>query len=173
LLSSQDVASPDYVIVNGSQIPVMTKQNTYSTEKVSFGTQFNNNLSKYIGLGLSIPIFNGAQARSRVRTAKIQFKVTQLVEQNTKTLLQQSIERAYVNFKNTSDKYAILLDQVKSFTESFKAAQAKFDAGSITSDIYLIAKNNLNATNINLIVSKYNFVLRSKILDYYKGNALW
>ena len=173
LLSSQDVASPDYVIVNGSQIPVMTKQNTYNTEKVSFGSQFNNNLSKYIGLGLSIPIFNGAQARSRVRIAKIQYKQTQLVEQNTKTLLQQSIEQAYVNFKNTSDKYSILLDQVKSFTESFNAAQAKFDAGAITSDIYLIAKNNLNATNINLIVSKYNFVLRSKILDYYQGKALW
>jgi outer membrane protein len=173
LLNSQDVASADYVIVNGSQIPVMTRQNTYKSEKVSFGTQFNNNLSKYIGLGLSIPIFNGAQARSRVRTAKIQFKVTQLVEQNTKTLLQQSIEQAYVNFKNTSDKYSILLDQVKSFTESFNAAQAKFDAGAITSDIYLIAKNNLNATNINLIVSKYNFVLRAKILDYYQGKSLW
>ncbi|KAA9040896.1 TolC family protein [Ginsengibacter hankyongi] len=173
LLNSQDVASNDYVIVNGSQIPVMTKQNTYNTEKVSFGTQFNNNLSKYVGLGLSIPIFNGARARSRVRTAKIQFKVTQLVEQNTKTLLQQSIEQAYVNFKNTSNKYSILLDQVQSFTESFKAAQAKFDAGAITSDIYLIAKNNLNATNINLIVSKYNFVLRAKILDYYKGKSLW
>ncbi len=173
LLNSQDVASNDYVIVNGSQIPVMTKQNTYNTEKVSFGTQFNNNLSKYVGLGLSIPIFNGAQARSRVRTAKVQFKVSQLVEQNTKTLLQQSIEQAYVNFKNTSNKYSILLDQVKSFTESFNAAQAKFDAGAITSDIYLIAKNNLNATNINLIVSKYNFVLRAKILDYYQGKALW
>ena len=173
LLSSQDVASPDYVIVNGSQIPVMTKQNTYNTEKVSFSSQFNNNLSKYIGLGLSIPIFNGAQARSRVRIAKIQYKQTQLVEQSTKTLLQQSIEQAYVNFKNTSDKYSILLDQVTSFTQSFNAAQAKFDAGVITSDIYLIAKNNLNATNINLIVSKYNFVLRSKILDYYKGNPLW
>ena len=173
LLSSQDVASPDYVIVNGSPIPVMTKQSTYSTEKVSFGSQFNNNLSKYIGLGLSIPIFNGAQARSRVRNAKIQYKVTQLVEQNTKTLLQQSIEQAYVNFKNTSNKYSILLDQVKSFTQSFNAAQAKFDAGVITSDIYLIAKNNLNVTNVNLIVSKYNFVLRSKILDYYQGKALW
>jgi outer membrane protein len=173
LLNTQDVASTDYVVVNGSQIPVFTKQNTYNTEKVSFGSQFNNNLSKYVGLELSIPIFNGAQARSRVRTAKIQYKQTQLVEQNTKTLLQQSIEQAYVNFKNTSDKYSILLDQVKSFTESFNAAQAKFDAGSITSDIYLIAKNNLNATNVNLIVSKYNFVLRSKILDYYKGDPLW
>ena len=104
LLGSQDVASSDYVIVNGSQYSVMTKQYNYSTQKVPFGSQLNNNLSKYIGLNLSIPIFNGAQARSRVRNAKIQFKESQLVEQNTKTLLQQAIEQAYVNFKNTLGK---------------------------------------------------------------------
>ncbi len=174
ILTTQNVPSTtDYVIVNGSQVPVVTQQYSYSTEKVPLTTQLNNNLSKYVGLNLSIPIFNGAQARSRFRTAKIQYKQSQLVEQNTKTLLQQSIEQAYVNFKNTSDKYSILLGQVSSFTQAFNAAQAKFDAGVITSDIYLIAKNNLNVTNVNLIVSKYNFVLRSKILDYYQGKPLW
>ncbi len=173
LLGSQDVASSDYVTVNGTQYSVMTKQYNYNTQKVAFGSQLNNNLSKYIGLNLSVPIFNGAQARSRVRTAKIEFKANQLVEQNTKTLLQQAIEQAYVNFKNTSDKYQILLDQVQSFTESFNAAQAKFEAGVITSDIFLIAKNNLDRTKINLIAAKYDFVLRAKILDYYQGKPLW
>ena len=88
-------------------------------------------------------------------------------------MLQQAIEQAYVNFKNTSNKYQILLDQVQSFTESFNAAQAKFEAGVITSDIYLIAKNNLDRTKINLIAAKYDFVLRAKILDYYQGKPLW
>ena len=50
LLGSQDVASSDYVIVNGTQYSVMTKQNNYNTQKVAFGSQLNNNLSKYIGL---------------------------------------------------------------------------------------------------------------------------
>ncbi|HVZ96416.1 MAG TPA: TolC family protein, partial [Chitinophagaceae bacterium] len=159
--------------VNGSQYQVMTKQYDFNTQKVQLGTQLNNNLSKYIGLNLSVPIFNGAQVRSRVRTAKIQFKANQLVEQNTKTLLQQAIEQAYVNFKNTSDKYKILLDQVQAFDESFQAAQSKFEAGVITSDIFLIAKNNLDKTKINLIAAKYDYVLRAKILDYYMGKALW
>lgn len=170
---SQDVASSDYVIVNGSQYQVMTKQYDFNMQKVALGTQLNNNLSKYIGLGLSIPIFNGAQTRSRVRNAKIQFKTSQLVEKSTAILLQQAIEQAYVNFKNIADKYKILLDQSTAFTESFNAAQAKFEAGVITSDIFLIAKNNLDKTKVNLIAAKYDYVLRTKILDYYKGKALW
>ena len=100
-------------------------------------------------------------------------KNNELVEQNTKNQLQQSIERAYVNLTNTSDKYKILLDQVNSFTESFRAAEIRFNAGAITSVDYLIAKNNLDKTNINLIISKYDFLLRAKILDYYQGKALW
>ncbi len=173
LLGSQDVASPDYVVVNGSQYQVMTKQYDYNTQKVQLGSQLNNNLSKYIGLNLSVPIFNGAQVRSRVHTARIEFKANQLVEQNTKTLLQQAIEQAYVNFKKTSEQYKILADQVNSYTESFNAAQAKFESGLITSDLFLIAKNKLDAARINLIAAKYDYVLRAKILDYYKGKALW
>ena len=87
--------------------------------------------------------------------------------------MQQSIERAYVNLTSTSDKYKILLDQVNAFAESFRAAEIRFNAGAITSVDYLIAKNNLDRTNINLIIAKYDFVLRTKILDYYQGKALW
>ena len=87
--------------------------------------------------------------------------------------MQQSIERAFVNLTNTSAKYKILTEQVKSFSESFRGAEIRFNAGAITSVDYLIAKNNLDRSNSNLIVSKYEFVLRTKILDYYEGKPLW
>lgn len=172
-LNSTEVPSSDYVVVNGSQVPVITKQNNYNTQKITYGNQLNNNLFTTVNLGLSIPIFNASQVRNKVKLAKIDLKNSELVEQNTKTVLQQSIERAYVNLMNTSDKYKILLDQVQSFSESFRAAEIRFNAGAITSVDYLIAKNNLDRTNTNLIISKYDFVLRAKILDYYQGKALW
>jgi outer membrane protein len=172
-LNTTEVPSSDYVVVNGTQVPVITKQNNYNTQKIQYGSQLKNNLSTAVSLGLSIPIFNRWQVRNQIKLAKINLKNNELVEQNTKTALQQSIERAYVNLVNTSDKYKILLDQVNSFSQSFNAAEAKFNAGAITSVDYLIAKNNLDRTNTNLITAKYDFVLRSKILDYYQGKALW
>lgn len=173
LLNSVNVPSNDYVIVNGSQVPVITKQDNFDTKKISYGSQLKNNKFTTVNLGLNIPIFNGSQVRSRVNLAKIELKNNELIEQNTKTGLQQSIERAYVNFTSTADKYKILLDQVNSFQESFRAAEIRFNAGASTSVDYLIAKNNLDKTNTNMIISKYDFVLRSKVLDYYEGKALW
>jgi outer membrane protein len=161
------------VLVNGNQQPVFTKQNSYSYKNVRYSNQLNNNLFNSVNLSLNIPIFNAFQVRNKVRLAKIDLKNYQLTEQNTKTVLQQAIEKAYVNLTNTSDKYRLLTGQVSDFTESFRGAEIKFNSGAITSVDYLVAKNNLDRTKNNLIMAKYDFILRTKILDYYQGKPLW
>ena len=173
LLNTVEVPSTDYVEINGVQVPVITKQDNFDTKKINYGSQLKNNRFTTFNLGLRIPLFNASQVSSRIKLAKVDLKSSELVEQNTKNQLQQSIERAYVNLTNTSNKYKILLDQVNYFKESFRAAEIRFNAGASTSVDYLIAKNNLDRTNINLIISKYDFLLRAKILDYYQGKALW
>lgn len=172
-VNSTEVSSSDYVVVNGTQAPVMTTQDNYDTKKITYGNQLSNNLYTTVNLGLTVPLFNGWQVKNKIKLAKIDLKNTELVEQNTKIVLQQSIEQAYVNLTSSSNKYKLLLDQVNSFTESFREAAIIFKAGNSTSDDYLIAKNNMDAAMINLIIEKYDFVLRTKILDYYQGKASW
>jgi len=172
-VNTTDVPTTNYVVFNGSQYPVFTSQDNYNIQKIPFASQLNNNRYTTFNLGLSIPIFNASQVRSKIKLAKIDLENNELVEQSAKTLLQQSIERAYVNLTNTTNIYKILADQVNSFGESFRSAEIKFNAGVITSVDYLIAKNNLDKANINLITAKYDYVLRAKILDYYQGKALW
>ena len=151
---------------------MITKQDNCDTKKINYGSQLKTNKFTSFNLGLASPIFNSSRVRSRVKIAKIDFKNNELIEQNTKTELQQSIERAYVNFTSTADKYKILLDQVNSFQESFSAAEILFNSGATTSVTYLIPKNTLDRTNPNLTISKYDFCLRSQVLDYFEGKAL-
>ncbi|MGN6195618.1 MAG: TolC family protein [Ginsengibacter sp.] len=165
--------SPNYVEVDGAQYPVIVKQNNYESRKINFGDQLSNNLYYTIDLGLRIPLFNSLKIRNQIKLAKIDYKNTQLMENNTKTQLQQSIERAYVNVTSSADKYKLLQNQVAAFTESFRTAEIRFNAGAITSVDYLIAKNNLSLAQKNLIIAKYDFVLREKVLDYYGGKSLW
>jgi outer membrane protein len=172
-VNSTEVTSPDYVLINGSQVPVIKKQNNYDSKKITYGNQLNNNLFTTVNLGISIPLFNAGQVRNKIKLAKIDLKNTQLVEENSKIQLQQSIERAYVSLTSSSYKYKLLLSQVNSFAESFRAAEIRFNSGASTSVDYLIAKNNLDRAKSNLIIAKYDFVLRSKVLDYYQGKPLW
>lgn len=171
--NTTDVTSKDYVIVNGNATPVIKKQDNFSSQKISFGDQFKNNRNNGISLDMQIPIFNGFFQRNRIKLAKLDLKNSEYIAKTTKTQLQQSIEQAYINMTAASDRYKILLDQVNAYTESFRAAEIRFNAGVGNSIDYLTAKNNLDRANINLINAKYDYVLRTKILDYYKGMRLW
>jgi len=172
-INTTDVASSDYVIVNGNQSPVFKKQDNYSNEKISYFDQLNNNRNSNIRLGLQIPIFNSLQQRNRIKLAKIDLKNNELVEKTTITQLQRSIEQAYVNMTAAFDRHKTLLEQVDALTESFRAAEIRFNSGVGNSIDYLVTKNSLDRATINLIIAKYDYVLRTKILDFYKGMKLW
>ena len=173
LLNTTDVVSTDYVIVNGNQTQVIKRQNNFSSQKISYSDQLNNNRNSGFSLDLRIPIFNSFVQRNQIKLAKLSLKNNELIVKTTKTQLQQSIEQAYINMTVASDRYKTLLEQVDAFSESFRAAEIRFNSGVGNSIDYLTAKNNLDRANINLINAKYDYVLRTKILDYYKGLKLW
>ena len=169
LVNTAEEASNDYVMVNGQKSAVIVQQSNFRNDKINYGDQLSNNLFSSVNLTLNIPLFNASQTRNKIKKAKIIYENNRMVEQHTRTELQQAIERAYVDVENSFEKYQLLEDQVISFTESFRAAEIRFNSGLITSVDYLIAKNNLDRSNTNLIISRYDFVLRSKVLDYYQG----
>jgi outer membrane protein len=96
-------------------------------------------------------------------------KNAEVVAQTAKTQLNQNIEQAYFNMTAAIEKYKTLQRQVKDFTESFRTAEVRFNAGAINQIDYLIAKNNVDRANANFITAKYDYILRAKILDYYQG----
>ena len=67
----------------------------------------------------------------------------------------------------------VLVEQVDAYSESFRAAEVRYNSGASTSVDYIIAENNLARANVNLIIARYDYVLRTKILDYYQSKPLW
>ncbi|MEP7376980.1 MAG: TolC family protein [Chitinophagaceae bacterium] len=164
----------DSVFTNSGKLPVFRFQDNFTKPtKISYSDQLNNNFSTSFGFNLSIPIFNSFVQRNRVKQAKIRYKSAELTAKTTRTQLSQDIEQAYLNMSSASDRYKALTQQVAAYDESFKAAGILFQQGVGTSIDYLTAKNNLDRANINLIIARYDLVLRAKILDYYQGKQLW
>lgn len=172
-VNTSTVATGDYVVVNSVQTPVMRQQNNFNQDKISYSKQLNNNIFTSFSLNLRIPIFNSFFARNRIKLAKLDVKNFSLVEQTAKTTLQQNIERAYSNMTASFERYKTILEQVEAYAESFRAAEIRFNEGVGTSIDYLTAKNNIDRANNNLVFVKYDYVLRTKILDYYQGRVSW
>lgn len=164
---------PVFDLGGGFYTPYSSTSRDSSDRKIKYYDQLSNNYRTYIGIGISIPIFNNFQYRNQIALAKIDLKSAAYTAQTRQIQLKQSIEQDHFNMTAAKNKYEALVEQVNAYAESFRAAEARFNAGAATSIDYLIAKNNLDLANVNLIIARYDYVLRTKILDYYQGKPLW
>lgn len=169
LLNSTEAPTADYVILNGNKVPVLTRQNNYASERITYGSQLSNNVFTNVGVTLRIPIFNASLTRNRIKLATIEQRNTELVAENTKVELRRQVDQAYVHMGNAWDRYKVLTDGVAAYTEAFRAAEIRFNAGVGTSIDYLIAKNNLDRASGNLVMARYEYLLRVRVLDFYAG----
>jgi outer membrane protein len=168
-LNTIEVPSSDYVNVNGSKVSVMTTRTNYSSQKIGYSDQFNNNYNTSLFLSINVPIFNRFFAKNRIALAKLDLQNAEVAAQTVKTQLSQNIEEAFFNMQAAMERYKTLKQQVADFSESFRTAEVRFNAGAITQVDYIIAKNNVERANINLITTKYDYIFRTKILDYYQN----
>ena len=164
------VNTGDFVDVNGQQYNIMTNQTQYDASDIGYRDQFDNNLSSSYGLAVSIPLFNGFRAKNNVKLSKIALEESQVALQSTKFEYKQSIELAYADMEAALGKYQTLEQQVAAFQESFRVNEIRFNNGVSNVIEYIISKNNLDTAKQNFSMARYEYVLRTKILDYYRGD---
>jgi len=152
------------VTINPQQIP------TYG--KYPFFEQIRDNTSAGVGLGLSIPIFNGWQVNTNVANAQIMLRQSELELQSRKLELYASIQQAYADAMAALKKFNATQQALVSMEESFKYTEKKFEVGLVNTVDYNISKNQLTATQSDLLQAKYDFIFRIKILNFYKGEPI-
>ncbi len=143
--------------------------NYYSTIDRNFSQQLQDNFSKYVGLSLSVPIFNRFSTRNRVRTARLQQENYALQLDNTKKTLYKEIQQAWYTALASESKYTSSSTAADASEESFRLMSEKYDNGKATAVEYNEAKQNLMKAQSDELQAKYEYLFRTKILDFYKG----
>jgi outer membrane protein len=134
-----------------------------------FGKQLEDNLGYNFGFSLSIPIFNGFQTKAGVNRAKINQKRAELNLLDKKIQLRENIERAYADAKAALKQFTSAQISLTAQEAAFANAQESYNAGVMTSFDFDQVRNRLVNAQSSLINAKYNFVFRSKLLEYYYG----
>jgi outer membrane protein len=137
-----------------------------------FNAQLDNNLGYNLGFNLSVPIFNGFKTKANVSKAKISKEKSILNLEQVKQDITTTITQAYADAKASLKQYQASMFSVASLEESFKNVQNSFNLGAATSFEVEQVRGRLVNAKSNLINSKYNFVFRSKVLDFYMGKPL-
>ncbi len=135
-------------------------------------SQFENNLSKYLSLGIQIPIFNRLSVSSDIQRSKISLQQAELNAIEQRNTLRQTIESAYNNALAASKTYSASIRRVEALEETFRSVENQYNLGAANFTDYQLASNNLFQAKSDLIRAKFDFVFKKKLVDFYQGKPL-
>ncbi|MFT3904436.1 MAG: TolC family protein [Niabella sp.] len=164
-IGSVNINGINYVVNRQTDMPTGYDKNTYFR-------QMNNNFSQNIGMGLSIPIFNGETARTNWRKAKLNVESQQLLKDQDVLTLKQDIYQAHVNAVAALEKYNASLVAQASAQKAYDFAVKRFEVGLLKPIDLITNQNNLFNAKINTLSAHYDYVFKMKLLEFYKGKGL-
>lgn len=135
----------------------------------SFSSQLEQNERKTIGLSLNIPLFNRFEVRNSVRSARVAIRNRELVMENSKKVLYKEIQQAYFNATAAQEKFVASGKSVDASKEAFVYAEERYAAGKSTVFEYNESKTKYSQSLAEQAQAKYDFIFRTKILDFYNG----
>lgn len=137
-----------------------------------FGEQMKNNFSQYIGISLSIPIFNRFQTRNSIRSAKIDKENQLLKLEDVKKTLYKEIQQVYYNAVAAESKFRSSSEAVNSNENAFSLTKAKYENGKANITEFNEAKNNLLKAESDMVQAKFEYLYQMSLVDFYRGKEL-
>lgn len=167
-------------IARGDYLPTLSLSggvgtNYYKTsgfDADGFATQLKNNFSQYVGINLSIPIFNHFSTRNKIRQAKIDRNNRQLRLDAEKKALYNEIQQVYYSAVASMTKWNCSSEAVVAGNAAFELAKAKYENGKATMTEFNEQKNNFLQAMSDLVQAKYEYLYQTALLDFYRGHEL-
>lgn len=138
----------------------------------SFGSQLKDNFSQYFGFSLSVPIFNRFATRNQVRSARIRQNTLNWQLEEAKKSLFKEIQQAYYNALNAESQLKSSVTADEAAEASFQLMKEKYAQGKANATEYNESRTNWMKAVSNRLQAKYDYVFRTKILDFYRGIEL-
>ncbi|MBR5482391.1 MAG: TolC family protein [Bacteroidaceae bacterium] len=142
---------------------------TSGYETTSFGRQMKENFNRYIGLSLSVPVFNRLQTRNQIRSARVQLYTQQLALEQTRKDIYKEIQQAYYNAMAAQRQCQSAVAAEEASQAAFALTATKYENGQSTATEFQEAKIRLAKAQSDGLQARYSFFFRTKILDFYRG----
>jgi outer membrane protein len=137
-----------------------------------FGDQFNDNLNEFVGINLTVPIFNRMAVKNAVQNARLQQEQAQLGLEQEKNSLRQTIYQAHADAKASYNSYLAATKSTQASQKALDYAQERFKVGALNQVDFENAKNNFISAKSQKIQAKYNYIFRIKVLEFYLTNQI-
>lgn len=131
--------------------------------------QFSDNKGHYFGLQLNVPIFNGFSVRNNVERNKVSLEKSKIDLEQKSLDLQRNVYTAFTDAKGALNTYESATVALEARQQSYDYAKEKYDVGLMNSFDFTQAQTLLTNAQSDVIRTKYEYIFRIKILEFYFG----
>lgn len=164
-------ASTEYVL-NGTQIDPVTTFETVSNPFLprSFKDQFSSdNVFKSYGLTMTIPIFNGFQARTQHYQQRVAYRNSKLNRSNVELQAKTDVLRTHRNFQVQKKTFVVSQSQVRAASQAFVLEQERFNLGVTNFVEYVRANQVLVQAQTDMAQAEFRLLFQKVLLEYAVG----
>lgn len=139
---------------------------------VGFGDQFKNNRGEYISFNLSFPLFDGLSRVTNLRKARNNMRIAR--EQETEVLrqLQTAIEQAILDREGYAKETIQMEKKAQADAIAYQVTLRKFEEGLMSPIDLQTSANTLLLSKADLLQRKLMYLMKCRLVDYYKGKPL-
>ena len=153
----------------------MTGGVTTSTNSLSnngWGDQMKTNVNTSLGLGVTMPIYDGRTTKTAVNKAKIKQLQAHLDLLDKQKTLYADIQKYWVNALTNQQKYKAATSSVESAQESYDLLSEQFRLGLKNIVELMKGKDSLLSAQQNKLQSKYLALYNKQMLDFYQTGVI-
>lgn len=171
-------ATLDIAVAKAGKLPTASASYSFGTNffdvedainQSGYFKQLADNRGHSLGVSVGIPIFDRSATKIGVQRAQVQKEIAEYTLENERTELRATVERAYIDAKTSLKTFEAAKKSVEAQEEAFRTAQERYDLGVLTSYDFDQVRNQLVNAQSSFIRAKYNFIFRSKFLEFYYG----
>lgn len=172
-----------YNIAKGNMLPTLSLNAGISTsyfKNVSggytapkFSEQFRNNRGEYVAASLSIPIFSGLNRISGKQRAKYALEKAKEQLNEQQRLLHDNIASAVMDRDGYAIEIISLKAKVDADAEAYRLNTRKYEEGLLSLIDLQLSANTYYSSRVDLLQKQMLYILKDKLVEYYKGNKLW
>ncbi len=134
--------------------------------------QFSENKGQNFGLSVNVPIFNGFSARYNVERSIVAYEKSKLSLQQQTIDLERNVYTAYTDTKAAKESFEAAKKTLDARKLSFEYAKQRYDVGLMNIFDLNQAQTLYANAQSEVLRTKYDFIFRTKILEFYFGIPL-
>lgn len=142
------------------------------TKNKSYYDQLKNNFGFGAALQLRVPIYDNYSTGYNIQKAKLNIESAKLQKEQTVQDIKAKIQTALADYKAAKAQFDAADKSLTAQKNAFDATKIQYEIGAAGIYDFLNAKNLYEQTQNTLLLTKYDLVFKTKILDFYLGENL-